>query len=217
MNSALPATSRKEAAARGLETYFTGKPCKSGHTTERKTKGATCIGCLTDKSKRAIKRTQEAKYRAKNLQTIREKSKAYRLAFPEKAKLAAHKSRIKRAEKVSERGKATYRANPKAAAARWRKRRAIKAEATGSHTVEDISAINKNQRFACVYCGISTAEKYEVDHIIPLSRGGSDYPENLQILCMRCNRSKHTKTHDEYVQYLELVVSAANDNFKEAA
>lgn len=30
----------------------------------------------------------------------------------------------------------------------------------------------------------------EIDHIIPVADGGSDEPENLRLLCLRCNRSK---------------------------
>lgn len=40
----------------------------------------------------------------------------------------------------------------------------------------------------CVKCGVS--EKLEFDHIIPLSKGGSDTERNIQLLCEGCNRSK---------------------------
>jgi hypothetical protein len=35
---------RKEAQAAGLKKYFTGKPCKEGHVSERYVNGG-CIGC----------------------------------------------------------------------------------------------------------------------------------------------------------------------------
>jgi 5-methylcytosine-specific restriction endonuclease McrA len=46
-------------------------------------------------------------------------------------------------------------------------------------------------------CGASVAVEpnllLEVDHIIPVSKGGLSEPENLQTLCWRCNRSKGAK------------------------
>lgn len=43
-------------------------------------------------------------------------------------------------------------------------------------------------------CGVSVAVEpnllLEVDHIVPVSRGGLSEPDNLQTLCWRCNRTK---------------------------
>ncbi len=38
----------------------------------------------------------------------------------------------------------------------------------------------------------------EVDHILPRTRGGTDHPDNLQLLCSGCNRSKGGKTMAEW-------------------
>ena len=40
----------------------------------------------------------------------------------------------------------------------------------------------------CVKC--NSIDKLSVDHIVPISKGGSDEISNLQILCIRCNSSK---------------------------
>lgn len=46
-------------------------------------------------------------------------------------------------------------------------------------------------------CGVSVAVEpnllLEVDHIVPVSKGGLSEPENLQTLCWRCNRTKGAK------------------------
>ncbi|WP_372697095.1 HNH endonuclease [Arthrobacter sp. JSM 101049] len=46
-------------------------------------------------------------------------------------------------------------------------------------------------------CGISVAAEphllLEVDHILPVSKGGLSTPDNLQTLCWRCNRTKGAK------------------------
>ena len=54
--------------------------------------------------------------------------------------------------------------------------------------------IKARDQYACVKCGVSQAAEphllLEVDHIIPVARGGRSVPENLQTLCWKCNRSK---------------------------
>lgn len=51
----------------------------------------------------------------------------------------------------------------------------------------------------CVYCG-GRYETMHVDHIIPLSRGGTNDDENLVTACPSCNLSKHAKTEQEWLQ-----------------
>lgn len=51
----------------------------------------------------------------------------------------------------------------------------------------------------CTYCG--TAEgSFDVDHIIPRSRGGSNAVDNLCVACVRCNRRKNARTREEWVR-----------------
>jgi diadenosine tetraphosphate (Ap4A) HIT family hydrolase/5-methylcytosine-specific restriction endonuclease McrA len=45
--------------------------------------------------------------------------------------------------------------------------------------------------FRCELCGIAGDERaLDVDHIVPRKHGGSDEPENLQVLCWLCNTNK---------------------------
>jgi hypothetical protein len=57
--------------------------------------------------------------------------------------------------------------------------------------------IKQRDNYTCKSCRISTHTErnllLEIDHIIPLSRGGLTYESNLQTLCWRCNRSKGAK------------------------
>ncbi len=57
--------------------------------------------------------------------------------------------------------------------------------------------IKDRDHHTCRHCGVSVAAEphllLEVDHILPVSRGGLSVPENLQTLCWRCNRSKGAK------------------------
>ena len=57
--------------------------------------------------------------------------------------------------------------------------------------------IKERDGFACKKCGASIKEEpnllLEIDHIIPVSKGGLTAEENLQTLCWRCNRKKGAK------------------------
>jgi 5-methylcytosine-specific restriction endonuclease McrA len=51
---------------------------------------------------------------------------------------------------------------------------------------------NKNGEYQCAICGLTNKTKapFQVDHIIPMNKGGKTVPENLQILCRHCNGTK---------------------------
>lgn len=55
-------------------------------------------------------------------------------------------------------------------------------------------AIKKRDNFTCCLCGNSVFNEpnllLEVDHIVPISKGGKTEASNLQTLCWRCNRAK---------------------------
>jgi 5-methylcytosine-specific restriction endonuclease McrA len=71
------------------------------------------------------------------------------------------------------------------------RRRARKMGAEGSHTREEWIEILKQHNYRCAYCG--TMENITKDHIIPLSKNGSDYASNIQPLCKSCNSRKNDK------------------------
>jgi 5-methylcytosine-specific restriction endonuclease McrA len=50
----------------------------------------------------------------------------------------------------------------------------------------------KQEQPWCTSCGSpgTAANPLTIDHIVPLSKGGTNARENLMVLCYRCNRLK---------------------------
>ena len=69
----------------------------------------------------------------------------------------------------------------------------------GTHTGADVKLILIKQNHSCAICKIKV-DAYHVDHVYPISKGGSNDPSNLQILCAPCNLSKNDTDPIEYAQ-----------------
>lgn len=73
-------------------------------------------------------------------------------------------------------------------------RMARKKNAEGLHSLVEWREVKKRYNWTCPACGRSEPEiQLTQDHIIPLSKGGSNYIENIQPLCRSCNSKKNTR------------------------
>jgi len=71
--------------------------------------------------------------------------------------------------------------------ARDRRRARLKG-AAGRHTLDDWKLILAKFDNECAFCG--TRDAVNKDHLVPLCRGGTDWPENLVPACKTCNETK---------------------------
>lgn len=73
-----------------------------------------------------------------------------------------------------------------------RKRKALlKWSADGlHHTGQDVARLFEQQAGLCAYCHDKLGPDYHVDHIVPLSRGGGNGPDNICLACPACNLNK---------------------------
>lgn len=106
----------------------------------------------------------------------------------------------KNKEKKSEKYRRWAQANKEFRRAKDNLRRTRKLNAEGTHTADDIRRQYEAQNGRCYYCETEVGKKYEVDHVIPLARGGSNAAENIVISCPACNRSKGAKLLTEWVR-----------------
>ena len=75
------------------------------------------------------------------------------------------------------------------------KRYELERDAPGSFTFDEWYALCQKYEFRCLRCGEQNV-KLTVDHVVPLSKGGSHWISNLQPLCGPCNSSKGVKDTD---------------------
>ena len=56
--------------------------------------------------------------------------------------------------------------------------------------------VRQRADYLCEYCHTSERWQYvrfTIDHVVPVTRGGTDDPDNLALACFHCNRRKAAK------------------------
>jgi 5-methylcytosine-specific restriction endonuclease McrA len=195
--------SRRDAKSAGLTRYYTGKPCPHGHVDLRMVSSYGCIGCLREIDRRRVRPreagvTYRREWRARNREKVRAYVRKWAAANPDKVR--ANQAAWIRAnpERWAAIRAAWYAANPEAQRVHKQTRRARERSAEGSFTADDIATLFMAQEGRCTGCSVDLGKSFHVDHDVPLSRGGSNWPSNLQLLCKPCNSSKGTRTMEEW-------------------
>lgn len=187
--------SRSEAHLMGAKYYFTGVPCKHGHISVRKTKGA-CLDCL--KNEWEIGKTRRKTYfSAYNKSAAGQKSKKTYYAINREKVIEKAKARSKEDQKRYR--QAWKKAHPEEVKAflndrrRRHKNACPKWLSTGQKS--EIRSIYKQALTTTIDTGIPHA----VDHIVPLIGKqvcGLHVPWNLQVITAEENYKKNNKLLD---------------------
>lgn len=117
-------------------------------------------------------------------------SKAWRIAHPEYRRAHHEANR----ERDALNARIWGAAHPDKRREAYHRRRACIANAEGSFTEVEFQVICEKYGNRCLCCGYDGS--LQRDHVIPLSKGGSDWISNIQPLCGKCNSAKGTKNTD---------------------
>jgi len=179
--------SYKEAVAKGLPKYFTGKPCKHGHVAERRVSGRCCSICA---NQTALTWAKNNPCRAKEITTSWNAKNKER---------EATRARVWRSK-----NQATYKRMVK----EWRDKNAVqyKAYMTLQVVKRNTAKLKRTPKWlnqghlleiASVYNYCSALRRigleFHVDHIVPLQGRavcGLHVPWNLQVIPAKDNLSK---------------------------
>lgn len=134
----------------------------------------------------------------------REKDKAWRLKNKDRLRALDKKKKDANREKYRAQNREWYKNNPEWAVAKEARRRAAKKSSEKHFSKEDVKRIYDEQNGQCVCCGEPLSGGYHVDHIIPLSKGGSNGPDNIQLLLPVCNVQKKDRDNDEFMRSREV-------------
>ena len=192
--------SYSEAKERGLTVYFTGKPCPKGHISPRSIHNRACTVCLNDDNKlRHHSKYTNPAFR----ETTRKRARDWRLANQERYDANQKRYRQENREKLRKYAEDWIAKHPdrhQASREARNTRRRTRKKANGGHcTADDMIALRARHKGRCAGCG-KKSRSLEIDHIQPISRGGTSDPANLQLLCSHCNRTKHAKDPIEWAQ-----------------
>lgn len=166
-----------------------------------------------DRNKESLKIVFALFYR-KHRQRILEKRKAWRIAHPEASAAAAALWRQRNPDRAAALGKAwvdrnrvrarqikdKYQKSPNGRIHRTignHRRRARMVQAAGQYSTAQFKDRWDYYGGRCWMCSGSADG---MDHVKPLSRGGSNWPSNLRPACRPCNARKGTKEATEWLQ-----------------
>lgn len=196
-----------------------GKPCKKCGSNDWY-KSGHCKQCKNEQSRRWARENPDRqreisrRWRENNREKERERCRRWRENNPEKYRESYTKWQEQNPEK-RERAVRRWRANnpdkvremDRRACRRWRKNNPEKKRAQwhrrlgrikgngGSYTEAEWREVVRQQDGRCLACGKKC--KLTIDHVLPISMGGTSDISNIQGLCFSCNASKRDK-HVDY-------------------
>lgn len=179
------------------------KPCTKCGSTENgfyNPRDSWCKRC-SGEYRKAWRIQNRERHNASNLRWVR----AHHEIVKERSRVRAAKQRKEHPEKQRQAFKKYYNSTKGKLNNRRgsSKRRARARNAEGSCSREQWLARLAFHKYRCRYCGTPlTVLTAEPDHMIPLSRGGTQWPSNLVPACRTCNAKKKNKTFFEFMALL---------------
>ena len=155
--------------------------------------GCRCAFCT------AANRENKRRWRATNPDSVRATKKRSDQAHPEAVRIRKRRYYVAHKEQHGAYQRQWRATHPDRVAASERNRKARIRESLGTHTAADIEAQYKRQHGLCFWravhadCRVQLGDDYHVDHVVPISLGGSNGPENLVLTCPKCNLVKNAQ------------------------
>jgi 5-methylcytosine-specific restriction endonuclease McrA len=161
------------------------------------------------------KRSVKKAWRARNAEQINRKQAEYQRKNRAKCDAAIADWVSRNKERYRAKAKAWHEANidrKKATNAAWKKanpdalktykhnRRARENQSEGKLSKGLTEKLISAQKGRCACCGQPLGTNFDLDHIVPLAKGGKNVDSNMQLLRRKCNQQKGSKDPIDFMQ-----------------
>jgi 5-methylcytosine-specific restriction endonuclease McrA len=137
-------------------------------------------------------------YRERNKDVIRDKRKQWYETHKNDVLKERSTYYSKKSASIKARVTRYSKEHPERIAVVRHRRRARMKGSGGFYTEADVGRLLEQQEGLCanLRCCADLDSGYHIDHIVPICLGGSSWPDNIQLLCPKCNLSKGAKHPD---------------------
>lgn len=181
--------SKDGAVQAGLRIYFDGEICDNGHLSEKYTETGNCRECAKLRNSFYLGNLNTESIQKRIGINNRKKSRGEALS-----NIVGDGKELLRSVR-----RRLYR----------HKCRDWLVETDKPVTAEEVVEIFDKQNGECAACFVPfTQVGYEIEHIVPLKAFGTNRKENIQLLCLECNRSKndsHFETWISKIRYEQVI------------
>lgn len=162
-----------------------------------------CKKCKLAHQQSPTQRQQQRDVYAANPELFIARSMAAARKAPEKARARRRKWAAKNPDKLTAAIKDWGLRHPEKLQFYSATRRVCVENALSTLTLEEWQSRLVEFNFHCAYCLLPFGDETpEIDHMLPISRGGTHTYENCIPACRSCNARKSDKTPAEFMQYL---------------
>jgi 5-methylcytosine-specific restriction endonuclease McrA len=137
---------------------------------------------------------RSARWAAQNRERVNANSRAWNKRNSESKRALNATYRLEKQTQINQKRKNQRAIDPSLERVKAARRRALKRVNGGvlsKDIVQQLLTIQNNQ---CACCGVVFIGKFHLDHIIPLSLGGQNADNNVQLLLPKCNLQKYNSS-----------------------